>query len=115
MDVGSELTAILTDGARITGKLTFGDIARAELQTQTNFMQRFRDQDSIMVSDLAVLTFQIAQRQGVFAGDFNQWLMQLDSFDMEDESEDTPDPTATNGNGGGATVSPFPTEAQADC
>jgi hypothetical protein len=108
MDVGTQLTAILTDGRRVEGKMTFGDLARAEIQTNSNFMQRFRDEDNITVNDLAVLTYQVAIRLGVFTDSYEQWLLQLESFEVPDDEPDTNGAEATKDV---STVHPFPMAA----
>jgi len=105
VDVGSQLTAVLLDGQRFSGKLTFGDIARAEMQAGINFMQKMQVQEGITLVDLAQLTYQVARRTG-YTQDLNQWLLDLDTFEVEED--ETP---ATNG----ATASPFPTAVQEGC
>jgi len=102
MDVGASLSAKLTDGRVIGGTLTFGDIARAEMQAGINFMQKMQVQEGITLVDLAQLTYQVARRTG-YTQDLNQWLLDLDTFEVEED--ETP---ATNG----ATASPFPTAVQ---
>jgi hypothetical protein len=101
VDIGAELTAVLLDGRHISGRLTFGDIARAELMTHVNFMDRFRAQSGISLSDLAALTFQVAKRTGQFSESWDQWLLQLDSFQMPED-----EPPSANGSDAAQTLDP---------
>ena len=64
MDVGSPLTAILTDGRRIEDRLTFGDIARANGDEVTWLLQSFLDRDNQRRNrwSAALARFAIGQR-----------------------------------------------------
>ena len=110
IDIGAQLTAVLLDGRQLAGRLTFGDIARAELMTHVNFMERFRQQEGITLSDLAALTFQVAKRTGQFTESWDQWLLQLDTFQVPEDDE----APSTNGSSEVQTLDPTQVAVQAD-
>jgi hypothetical protein len=105
MDIGATLTAHLTDGRSIGGRLSFGDVTRAEIETKTNFMRKLQEQDDVSLTDLAVLSYQMARRVANITESFDEWLMLLDTFDVDVEEDATEE----------AVPVPFPSEAVGGC
>jgi hypothetical protein len=87
-DIGRRFTLTLTDGRVIETRLTFGDFARAELDSGTNYLTAIATQGDIGLADIARLCYQAAIRTGQYAGSFDEWLTVLDGFpDIHDDEQ----------------------------
>lgn len=88
-DIGRNIKLKLTTGQEIQARLTFGDFARAEIETGTNYMTAITQGGvAINLTDVAQLCYQAAHRTGQFGGTFDEWLILIEDFPDIEVPED---------------------------